>query len=209
MNIQNVPWMQSWKVCFDPKWSKGFQDVGKVIDTPRCCCNLQLSPLLLYVQLKLRSSLRSSDWKYLKPPLFGQRRDVCSWKTKGGPLAEAWNGWSGETKSTFKTLFFHYSNPQQALGKEPGCVTNQTWSKWIIHHRSYCKCSLFPWHFWVREHFTAVMRLWGGEERRREGVCRRMYPDPLRSTCSHHLSASCFCSWLRKALGHLSFPCFI
>lgn len=34
------------------------------------------------------------------------------------PLAETWNGWSGETKSTFKTLFFHYSNPQQAQGKE-------------------------------------------------------------------------------------------
>ena len=88
-------------------------------------------------------------------------------KDKGLSLAETWIGWSEDTKSTFKSLFFHYLNPQQAQGKEPGCVTNQMWSKWIIHHSSYCKCSLFSWHFWVREHFCAVM--W-----RVKGECTRV-----------------------------------
>lgn len=85
-------------------------------------------------------------------------------------------------------------------GKELGCVTNQMWSKWIIHHSSYCKCSLFSWHFWVRKHFSAVtVCVWGGE--RVKGVCKLIHwRAPLQL---------CFRPLLWKACRHLSFPCFI
>lgn len=122
----------------------------------------KLSDLPLYIHMCKKSprlslsswsnlTLKDSDWKPLKPRLL--QMNLGSRKTKMCLSLKTWNRGNGETKSTFKILFLYYSNPQQAKEKELGSVTNsdQTWSKCIIHHSS------FPWHFWVREHFTAVL----------------------------------------------------
>lgn len=57
-------------------------------------------------------------------------------------------------KAPLRDCSFYYSNPQQA--------NTESWevSQILIRrdqsalYTTAAKCSLIPWHFWVREHFT-------------------------------------------------------
>lgn len=51
-------------------------------------------------------------------------------------------------------LFLYYSNPQQAKEKALGSVTILIRRDQSALYTTAAKCSLIPWHFWVREHFT-------------------------------------------------------